>query len=109
MRQVARPSLRQVARPINAGKPEPNPGKTKMLIFSTTQMSTPHNLSSLDMVKININDQYIERNSSWNVPGVELNVFCSVTECTHVLYCVRTMGYPLWGLTGRIFKASPSE
>jgi hypothetical protein len=36
-------------------------------------MSTTHNLSSLDLVKININDQYIERKSSWNVLGVELN------------------------------------
>ncbi|CAB3994574.1 Hypothetical predicted protein [Paramuricea clavata] len=50
-----------------------NPGKTKMMIFSTTQMYTTHNLSSLDLVKININDQYTERKSSWNVLGVELN------------------------------------
>jgi hypothetical protein len=52
-----------------------NPGKTKMMIFSTTQMSTIHNLFSLDLVKMNIYDQYIERKSSWDVLGVEVNEY----------------------------------
>ena len=38
-----------------------NPDKTKMMIFSTTQMSTTHNLSSLDLVKLSINGRNIER------------------------------------------------
>ena len=50
-----------------------NPDKTKMMIFSTTQMSKTHNLSSLDLVKLSINGRNIERKRSWKVLGVEFN------------------------------------
>ena len=50
-----------------------NPTKTKTMVFSTSQMSTIHNLASLDLVSMHINHQNIERTKSWKVLGMKLN------------------------------------
>ncbi|CAB4012732.1 Hypothetical predicted protein [Paramuricea clavata] len=48
-----------------------NPTKTKTMVFSTSQMSTTHNLASLDLVSMHINHQNIERTKSWKVLEVK--------------------------------------
>ncbi|XP_057299613.1 uncharacterized protein LOC130630223 [Hydractinia symbiolongicarpus] len=67
-----------------------NKEKTKLMVFSTSQMSKRHNLNDLDCTDIKLDDFQIERVPTWSVLGVKLDEHLSwndhvqsVVSCCH--------------------------
>ena len=50
-----------------------NPTKTKIMLFSTSQMSVTHHLAAQDLFLMRINHKNLEETKSWKVLGIKFN------------------------------------
>ena len=71
-----------------------NPSKTKLVLFSTTQMATTHHLDALNLVEIKINGEFIERKKSWKVRAIEFTMEYSFERINKIKRINKILRWP---------------
>ena len=81
-----------------------NEDKTKVVLFSTSQLASRHNLDDIDTIDITIDGKKLERKLTWKVLGILLNEHLNWKE---QISAVITSGYATLRILRRIRRLTP--